>query len=36
MNARNLGIEWIDGTLPQWQTDLTAWLHHAVATDGQP
>jgi hypothetical protein len=30
-NARNLGIAWIDGTAPDWASDLSAWLQHATA-----
>jgi hypothetical protein len=31
INAKNLGIAWIDGTAPDWSTDLRAWLQHATA-----
>jgi hypothetical protein len=31
INAQNLGIAWIDGTAPDWSTDLRAWLQHATA-----
>jgi hypothetical protein len=27
INARNLGIAWIDGTVPEWAADLRSWLH---------
>ncbi len=30
INARNLGIAWIDGTAPNWAADLRAWLHGAT------
>ena len=30
INARNLGIAWIDGTAPDWATDLKAWLQGAT------
>jgi hypothetical protein len=30
INARNLRIAWIDGTEPEWPTDLRAWLHGAA------
>jgi hypothetical protein len=30
VNARNLGIAWIDGTGPSWPTDLKAWLQGAT------
>ena len=36
-NARNLGIAWIDGTAPDWPTDLSAWLQHSTAAaSGSP
>jgi hypothetical protein len=30
INAKNLGIAWIDGTGPSWSTDLRAWLQGAT------
>ena len=30
-NARNLGIAWIDGTVPDWSTYLKAWLQGATS-----
>jgi hypothetical protein len=30
INARNLGIAWIDGTAPDWAAVLRAWLHGAT------
>jgi hypothetical protein len=30
INARNLGIAWIDGTAPSWSTDLRSWLQGAT------
>jgi hypothetical protein len=31
INARNLGIAWIDGTAQDWATDLNAWLQGTKA-----
>jgi hypothetical protein len=31
INARNLGIAWIDSTVPDWSTDLKAWLQGTTA-----
>jgi hypothetical protein len=30
INARNLGIAWIDGTVPDWAAELKSWLHGAT------